>query len=376
MTPSETLAALEPQRIITLTHQAYHPEHILSLVEKERLSFEDFCALLSPSAEPFLPQIALRAQTLTLSHFGCVKQLYTPLYLSNACINQCLYCGFQARLNIPSIILNEKEMVDNYKFLAKLGFGHILLLTGESPLLAGVDYIERAIILAKDHFPFVSLEVFPVSTSDYIRYAEAGANGITLYQETYDKTLYRSLHPKGPKSDYSFRLEGPERALRAGIRQVGLGVLLGLSDWRLDSAFLGYHAFNLQQFYWQASIQVSFPRIQPILDAPHEIFQVSDKAFVQLICAFRLFLPQIGLTLSTRESMDLRNKLIHLGITHISAGSNTRPGGYTRASKDPGQFETQDNRSLSDVIHMLAQQGFDPVLKDWSPFFDLASKST
>jgi len=207
MTPSKILADFDPEIAHVLTHKKYESEHILSLLEKERLTYEDFFALVSPSAESFLPQLAARAQSLTLSHFGRTKQLYTPLYLSNVCINQCVYCGFQVKLQIPPITLNEKEIVDNYRYLSAQGFGHILLLTGESPRFAGVDYIERAIILAKHFFPYVSLEVFPVSTSDYERYAAAGANGITLYQETYNKVLYSTLHPKGPKSDYFFRLE-------------------------------------------------------------------------------------------------------------------------------------------------------------------------
>ena len=370
MTVASELLAYSADSVKSLVSAPYSLEQLRPLLRKERLSFEDFCALLSPSAESLIPEMAARSQALTLHHFGKAMQLYTPLYLSNACINQCLYCGFKASLKLDSIVLSDAEMIENYTFLAKLGFGHILLLTGEHPRIAGVDYIEHAIILAKQHFPSVSLEIFPGTVEDYARYAKAGANGVTLYQETYDPVLYQKLHPTGPKSNYASRLEGPDRALLGGIRQLGIGALLGLADWRQEGAYLGLHAALLQKKYWQAALQVSFPRIQPLQDAPHDIWAVPDKALVQLICCIRLYLPQIGLTLSTRESSALRNKLIHIGITHISAGSNTRPGGYTRENDDPGQFDTQDNRSLNEVMNMLKVEGFDPVLKDWSPLFD------
>jgi 2-iminoacetate synthase len=281
-----------------------------------------------------------------------------------------MYCGFQASRHVAPIILTQEQITDNYAFLAAQGFDHILLLTGESPHKAGVEYIKQAILLAREYFTSITLEVFPGQTEDYVSYAHAGASGVTLYQETYDSTLYKHLHPQGPKADYFFRLDGPDRVLSGGIRQLGLGVLLGLTDWRQEGAFLGLHASLLQQTYWQASIHVSFPRIQPITQAAHDVFPVSDKSLVQLICAMRLFLPQVGLTLSTRESSTLRNKLIHIGITHISAGSNTRPGGYIRSANDPCQFEVQDSRSLSEVMAMLKSEGFDPVLKDWSPLFN------
>lgn len=370
MTVAGALAALDPALIDRLTQQTYSQKHLLSIIEKESLSFEDFCALLSNSAETVLPQMATRSRELTQKHFGRAIQLYTPLYLSNACINQCLYCGFQAGHDVVPIVLSDKEICSNYSYLSNLGFGHILLLTGEHPQKAGIGYIEHAISMARDYFPYISLEVFPCSAHDYSRYARAGARGVTLYQETYDPLLYEKLHPIGPKSDYAYRLEGPERALSGGMRQVGLGALLGLSDWKQDGAFLGLHAQLLQKAYWQASLTISFPRIRPIVDASHVVNSVSNRSLVQLICAIRLFLPFVGLTLSTRESDVFRNQLIHLGITQLSAGSNTHPGGYVRESSEPGQFEIHDNRSLQEVMNMLRLEGFDPVLKDWSPLFD------
>lgn len=291
-------------------------------------------------------------------------QLYAPFYLSNECINHCTYCGFNEKLGIRRKTLSLDEQAEGFSTLRSLGFDHVLLLTGEAPHLAGLDYLERSIRLAKTYFSQISLEIFPCDTHEYARLVASGANGLTLYQETYQRAAYGDFHPHGPKSNYLYRLDSADRALTAGFRKMGLGCLLGLSDWRSDIALCALHLSYLQKKYWRAELSMSFPRLQKNL----QHFPVSDEDLLQIICATRLYLPTIHLVLSTRERSSFRDRLIRSGITLMSAGSKTNPGGYSDLSS-ASQFDISDQRSLSEISKMLREQGVDPVLRDWSCVF-------
>jgi 2-iminoacetate synthase len=259
-------------------------------------------------------------------------------------------------------------MKAEFEHLHRLGFRSVLLLTGESPLEAGADYLVEAIQLAKTFFTEVSLEIFPATEEEYSQFVLAGATGLTIYQETYDQTRYAQVHSVGRKRDYRWRYEAPERALKAGFRKLGMGVLLGLSNWESDVSALTEHLTTLMKRYWQAEFSVSFPRLRhtPTDFQPQVV--VDDDTFKQIIYSTRIQFPQIGLVLSTRESAELRDALIGAGITHISAGSKTNPGGYQQLESEK-QFEVDDARSLAEIIAMLKKKGYDPVLKDWDENF-------
>ncbi|HAR63498.1 MAG: 2-iminoacetate synthase ThiH [Candidatus Margulisiibacteriota bacterium] len=340
-------------------------ENIPVILEKQYLDYQDFLALLSPAAGPYLDKMIERARKMTRDQFGNTVRLYVPLYLSNECINSCVYCGFNHGKKIRRKTLNKEELLKELTILKKIGFQHILLLTGDKAEVAGADYVTEAIKLTSEYFPYISLEIFAATAEEYSKFAAAGANGLTIYQETYHKPTYKTMHLKGPKKDYLWRLDSPDRALSAGIRKIGIGALLGLYDWRYEMALVGAHAYYLAKQYWRAELSVSFPRLRDISGKLFQTYQVDDKSLVRIITAFRLFLPWIDLVLSTRESASLRDQLVGIGITQISAESRTNPGGYNQSDSSE-QFSVADNRSLEEVKIMLAQKGFDPVLKDWS----------
>lgn len=338
---------------------------VLGVLAKEYVSYSDFLTLLSPAAENHLLEMAKKSMILTRKHFGKTIQLYAPLYLSNECENECLYCGFNKNHNINRVTLTMEQIEEEVKLLSTQGFDSILLLTGEAPEKIGVDYVCDSIKVARKYFDYVALEIFSGSKSDYAKYIEAGASGVTIYQETYNHDVYRKLHLSGPKADYLNRLDAPDRMLSAGVRKVGLGALLGLYDWKYEVASLGFHVEYLMKKYWKSEISVSFPRMRDVV-----IFEtVSDKHLVQMMLALRIFQPTLGLLLSTREPAEIRDKMIDIGITQISAESKTNPGGYSGNSSDE-QFSVADQRSLQEVIQMLKEKGFDSVLKDWSPEFE------
>jgi len=305
------------------------------------------------------------ARSLTAQYFGRTIHLYAPVYLSNACVNDCRYCGFKRSLEFPRKTLTRDEMKPEFEYLHRVGFQSVLLLTGESPAEAGVDYVVSAIRLAKQYFSEVSLEIFPATEEEYRQFVSAGATGLTIYQETYNEQRYAEVHPSGKKGDYHWRRNAPERALKAGFRKIGMGVLLGLSDWQEDVAALTSHLANLIKHYWQAEFTVGFPRLKhyPTDFQPQTL--VDDETFQHIIYAMRIKFPHIGLVLSTRESAELRDHLIGAGITHISAGSKTNPGGYQNL-ETAEQFSTEDQRALKEIIAMLKEKGYDPVLKDWA----------
>ena len=364
----DTLPHLDSSKLSELFYREYSTDYIQSICQKESITYLDFLALLSPSAEKCLFSLARKSHQLTQQHFGKTIQLFVPLYLSNECTNTCLYCGFNKFSSIERHTLNESEIHEEMKILKDKGFSHLLLLTGESPEKVGLDYVCKAIRIAKQYFSSVSLEIFPTTLNGYKELYSAGATGLTLYQETYHQQTYACLHPSGPKADYANRLLAPERALRAGFRQIGLGALLGLYDWRHELAYLASHAKFLMKTFWKTQISISFPRVCASVQSLAIQYPVSDRHLAQMIFAIRCFLPFAEIVLSTRESAVIRDSLIHYGVTRISAESHTNPGGYINSNSGE-QFRVSDVRSLKEIMLTLNNHGFDPILKDWSTVF-------
>lgn len=328
----------------------------------------EFAGHLSGKAESSLENLAQRARETTLNNFGRTIQLYTPMYLSNYCDNACLYCGFNVNNKIDRKVLVPEEVEKEAGFISSTGIRHILILTGESREMSPTGYIKDCIKILKKHFSSISIEVYPLAEDEYRELIAAGVDGLTIYQEAYDESVYSKMHPDGPKSDYRFRLGAPERGARAGMRNVNIGVLLGLAPWREEVLCLGLHARYLQDKFPDVEIGVSLPRIRPQVSGFKAGYEVSDKNLVQIILALRLFLPRLGIALSTRERPELRENLIPLGITRMSAGSTTRVGGHTTGHKDDDyafQFEISDPRSVEEIKAMLGEKGYQPVLKDW-----------
>ncbi|MFA5927797.1 MAG: 2-iminoacetate synthase ThiH [Candidatus Margulisiibacteriota bacterium] len=367
MSFTKTLAELDLEQInAKLCSTA--DKNISLLCKKNQLSYTDLLALLNPKAIELLAQLARRSEQLTRQHFGRAIHMYAPVYLSNECTNNCVYCGFNLEQAFQRKTLSVKEMETEFEVLKNQGFDHVLLLTGEAPLKVDLTYLESAVSLASKFFAQVSLEIYPLGTEEYKRLVNAGASGLTIYQETYDRAIYKAVHLEGQKADYEWRLAAPERALEAGFRKVGLGILLGLADWRLDAAILATHAQYLMKKYWQAELSLSFPRISKAPENFASHVPVSEQDLVQMVFAMRLFLPEINLVLSTREGAILRDNLIGYGITQISAGSKTNPGGYQELDTLE-QFAVEDARDLTEVISAVNNKGYDIVLKDWDRTF-------
>jgi len=341
---------------------------IKAAIETERQSEFQFLALLSPAAENYLEDMAQKAHSLTLRHFGRAIQLYTPMYLSNYCENQCAYCGFNSKNNIARKRLNLEEVEKEAAFISSTGLRHILILTGESRKKSSLWYIKGCIKILKKYFSSISIEIYALTENEYAEIAAEGVNGLTLYQETYDEIIYDRVHKRGPKKDYMFRLDAPERAAKNGIRNVNIGVLLGLNDWRKEILFMGLHAKYLQDKFYDVEIGSSIPRLRPHVGEFKISSDISDKNIAQIIIALRIFLPQLGITISTRENSKLREDLLPLGITSMSAGSSTKVGGRIIGSQEElnlPQFEISDTRNVEEIKAMLAAKGYQPVLKDW-----------
>jgi len=349
--------------------EAKTPADVDRALAQERLRPDDLMALLSPAAEERLELLAQKAHRITRRRFGNTILLYAPIYLSNECSNGCLYCGFNATNKTARKTLNLDEIEREAQLLHEQGFRHILLVTGEAPAKFGNDHLEAAVQRIKPLFSSVSIEVYPMEEDGYRRMVAAGVDGLTIYQETYDRKLYEKLHPFGKKRDYDFRLLTPERGGAAGLRRVGIGFLQGLGDFRSEAFFTGLHALYLSRHFWRSLISISFPRMRPAEGAFPPPNPVSDKHLVQLICSMRLLVHDAGLVMSTRESSTLRDHLLPLGITQMSAGSCTAPGGYGSADESTQQFAIDDDRSPAEISAMLKSRGYDPVWKDWDSAF-------
>ena len=331
----------------------------------KKVSLEDFKALISPAAKPYLEQMAQKSKHLTKKRFGNTIQMYAPMYLSNECQNICTYCGFSLTNKIPRRTLTDDEILKEVAFLKNKGYDHILLVTGEANKTVGVDYLNNAIKLIQSHFSNITIEVQPLDQVEYETLIDSGLYAVLVYQETYHREEYKKHHPKGRKSNFDYRLETPDRLGRAGIHKIGLGALFGLEDWRTDSFFTALHLLYLQKTYWKTKYSISFPRLRPHSGGLEPKVIMTDSDLVQLICAFRLLDEDVELSISTRESEVFRNNIVQLGITSMSAESKTNPGGYAVEPQSLEQFEISDERSTESITAMLKQQGLEPVWKDW-----------
>jgi 2-iminoacetate synthase len=370
--------------------------HVRSVLDKSRLALDDFAVLISPAAQASLEIMGQRSCALTQQRFGKVVRLFAPLYLSNECINNCKYCGFSRDNPILRVTLSLEEVITEARSIQAQGFRNLLLVAGEQPRFVSSAYLEECVRLLHPLFPSISLEVGPLETEDYRKLVRAGAEGLVVYHETYDRVVYEDLHTSGPKRDFMARLEVPERGYAAGMRRLGIGALLGLAEWRQEILSLAAHALYLQRHCWKAYLTISLPRMRPHAGGYQPQHIMGDRELAQVVCALRLMFPDIGLVLSTREKSTLRDGLIPLGITLMSAGSHTEPGGYTGAGQGklhftqrgkivpltteasewattPGatsqnatvQFEIADRRSPAEVADVLRRMGYEPVWKDW-----------
>ena len=332
---------------------------------------EKLLALISPAAENYLEQMARGARLLTIQRFGRTIRLYAPLYLSNYCVNSCRYCGFNTRSKFEPRRLNIPQALAEADIITSEGFSDILLVSGEDPDFISLDYLAELTRKLKADFSSVAVEIYQLTQSQYARLFMAGIDGVTIYQETYNRDTYRHFHPAGPKADYDRRLRAPDYIAAALMREIGLGVLLGLENWRLETLALAEHVNYLIKRYWQCRVSISFPRLRPARDVDKGQFKhlVSDKNLVQMITALRLCFADVGLVISTREPAELRDRLIEIGVTKISAGSKTNPGGYSAPEDAAKQFEIADTRTPGQVCAVIKKHGFEPVWKDWDKGF-------
>jgi len=338
------------------------------ILDRGAYRLEDFPALISPAASAHLERMAREARRITRLRFGKVVRLYAPLYISNECVNACAYCGFNVRNRIERVTLTLQEVREQAAILHRHGFRHLLLVSGEAPHRVPLDLLcEIAGALSRD-FSALSIEVYPLDTDAYRRLARAGITGIAVYQETYSRGLYRTLH-RGPKADFEYRLGTPERAGEAGFREIGIGALLGLWDFRVETTCVAMHAAYLMKRFWKAQVAVSFPRLRRAEGAFSPLAPVSDRDLAQAVFALRMVFPDVDLVLSTREHPAFRDGLAGLGITRMSAGSRTSPGGYEAEEEPLQQFEVADPRSPAEVAEMLLARGLEPVWKDFDPAF-------
>ena len=339
-------------------------EHALS--KSGNRDLDDFMALISPEAAPYLEQMAQLSHTLTKKRFGNTIQMYAPLYLSNECQNICTYCGFSLDNSIPRKTLTNTELKKEAEILQGYGYEHVLLVTGEANQTVGVPYIKNAMNKVRPYFSNISMEVQPLEEEEYRELIEEGDLNTELdYQETYHRDDYKKHHPKGKKSNFNYRLDTHDRLGRAGIYKMGLGVLIGLEDWRVDSFFCALHLDYLERTYWQTKYSISFPRLRPFSGGLEPKVEMSDRELVQLICAYRIFDEEVELSISTRESELFRNHVVKLGATTYSAGSKTEPGGYAADEEALEQFEISDERSTESIEEIIKKQGYEPVWKDW-----------
>ncbi len=340
-------------------------EDVEHALKENKRSLEDFKALISPAAEPYLEEMAQLSNRLTQERFGKTVQFYIPLYLSNECQNICTYCGFSLDIKIARKTLTDEEILEEVKVIKSYGYDHVLIVTGEANKTVGVDYFKNAVRLIKPYFSNIAIEVQPLDEEEYRDLIEEGINAVLVYQETYHKENYKIHHPKGKKSNFEYRLDTHDRLGRAEIHKMGLGVLIGLEDWRTDSFYCATHLDYLEKKYWKTKYAISFPRLRPCAGGAELKSVMTDKELIQLICAYRIFNQEIELSMSTRESKSFRENCVKFGITSISADAKTDPGGYANPKVNLEQFEINDKRPTSEFIKAIEAQGYEPVFKDW-----------
>lgn len=340
-------------------------EEVRVALAKDKRDLNDFMALISPSAIPYLHEMVQKSHEMTRKRFGNTMQMYVPMYLSNECQNICTYCGFSLDNKVRRITLTDAQILAEAKAIKQQGYDHVLLVTGEANRTVGVTYIAHAIQLLRPYFSNISIEVQPLEAEEYAFLMQQGLHTVLVYQETYHQENYKKHHPKGKKSNFEYRLATPDRLGQVGIYKIGLGVLIGLEDWRVDSFFCALHLKYLERKYWQTKYALSFPRLRKCEGHEDIHSEMTDKELVQLICAYRLLDEELELSLSTRELPALRDNLVHIGVTSMSAGSKTNPGGYATETDSLEQFEIADDRNTAEVIQMLQSKGIEPVWKDW-----------
>ena len=364
-------------------------------LEKTKVSLADFAVLISPAAGDLLEVMSRKAHAMTQQRFGKTIRLFAPLYLSNECVNNCSYCGFSRDNPILRVTLSLDEVQREANELNAQGFRNLLLVAGEHPKFVSNHYLRDCVARLHAEWPSISLEVGPMETEEYRPIVAAGADGLVVYQETYDRAVYDQMHTAGPKKNFDWRLETPERAYTAGFRRLGIGALYGLADWRFEALSLAAHADYLLRHCWKAQLTISLPRLRPCAGEFEPLTLLRDRDLAQLICAFRLMFPDVGIVLSTREMPKLRDGLIPLGVTMMSAGARTEPGGYTGAGREKihhtergiikeiaagssewvpqdkrptnatGQFDIGDERTPQEVATLIRRLGYEPVWKDW-----------
>lgn len=369
MTFSSHLATLDWDEIC-LSIYGKTDDDVQIALAKDKLAMDDLMALLSPVAETYLESMAIKAQKMTRQRFGNTIGLFVPMYLSNLCANECTYCGFSLSNPMTRKTLTHDEIVAECQAITHLGFSQVLLVTGEHPKQVGMAYFKEHLQTIRQYVSSLLMEVQPLSTDDYASLKSWGLDGVMLYQETYHKPSYAYHHLKGKKKNFAWRLDAPDRLGQAGIDKIGLGVLVGLSDnFRTDCYMLGEHLRYLQKHHWQSRFSMALPRLRPCVGGITPQCVMSDKQLVQMLCAFRLFAPEVDIVLSTRESARLRDHIIPLMVTQISAFSQTKPGGYSGAGNKAGeQFSIDDNRRPEMVARKLIEQGLQPVWKDWDSY--------
>ncbi len=337
----------------------------------KQLTPEEFAVLISPAADPYLEQMAQLSHKYTRERFGNVISMYIPMYVSNACTNKCVYCGFNHDNKFERTTLTMEQVKAECKAIKALGpFQNLLIVSGEYPSKCGINYLEKVLQVCRPYFHNLTIEVQPMRSYEYERLTHSGMNGVVCFQETYHRDAYKFYHPHGMKSFYDWRLNGYDRMGEAGVHKIGLGVLLGLEQWQADVVMMARHLRYLQKHYWRSRYSVNFPRMRPSESGYQPRSIISDRELVKLTCAFRLFDHDVDISYSTREAPEFRNHLLPLGVTSMSAGSKTEPGGYASTPEALEQFEVSDERTPSDVTAAIAAGGLQPVWKDWDAVFD------
>ena len=351
------------------TMESVSEKDVESVLSKDNIAFNDFFTLISPSAKNYLEQMAQKAMRITRSRFGNTIEMYVPLYVSNVCYNRCVYCGFNVDNKETRYTLSYDEIEREASAIKKMGFDNILIVSGDAPNIVSIEYLSQVVDILKKYFDSVSIEIYPLSEEEYQTLFDHGVDGVAVYQETYLKDVYDKVHLSGKKKDYRWRLETPERAGRAGYREIGIGFLMGLAPWRKDAVYLFHHINYLMKSYWQAKLSVSFPRINPALGGYRPEHPVETWEMSQLMFALRIVFPDIGIVLSTRENAKIRDNLFPICVTKMSAGSKTSPGGYEKSYGDE-QFHISDERTPKEIENVVKHKGFDPVWKNWDKVLD------
>ena len=355
------------------TRQIQHnrPAALETALGKEPLPLADFMALISPAAPAYLEPMARLSRRYTQERFGKTISMYIPMYITNSCTNSCIYCGFNHHNKFDRVILTMEQIEDECKAIRALGpFENLLLVTGENPRAAGVDYIEQALKVCRPYFNNLTIEVMPLASEDYYRLTQSGLNGVVCFQETYNRANYNIYHPAGMKSKFEWRVNGFDRMGQAGVHKIGMGVLIGLEEWRTDVTMMALHLQYLRKHYWKTRYSVNFPRMCPSEGHFQPNVVMTDRELAQLTFAFRIFDHDVDISFSTREKPSFRNHIATLGATSMSAGSKTDPGGYHTYPQSLEQFSVSDERTPAQVEADIRREGYEVVWKDWDKIFD------